>query len=90
MIVYLENHITLNQEAYDDSQSQQAADSQSQQAADRNEAFSGTENDAAPTSPPPVLKRWLSLIRMNRIGSSKIASGSGFAPAETDKGLLKI
>ena len=44
----------MNQEAYDDSQSQQAADSQSQQAADRNEAFSGTENDAAPTSPPPV------------------------------------
>ena len=44
----------MNQEAYNDSQSEQAANSQSQQAADINEAFSGTENDAAPTSPPPV------------------------------------
>ena len=34
--------------------SEQAANSQSQQAADINEAFSGTENDAAPTFPPPV------------------------------------
>lgn len=46
---YSENDITINQEAYQDSQSQRSAD----HAADRNDAFSGTEIDPPPTGPPP-------------------------------------
>ena len=45
----LDNTITLDQEAYEDSQSQ----SQNAQAAGRSELFSGTENDPPPENPPP-------------------------------------
>ena len=46
----LDNTITLDQEAYDDSQSQ----SQNEQAAGRSHLYAGTENDPPPENPPPV------------------------------------